>query len=44
MLYIISGLCVLFCAGVIIFCLKVLKENRKPAPPEQEDDETGVRP
>ena len=37
--YIIAGICVVICIVVIIWGLKVLKENRKLAPPKKRDGE-----
>lgn len=44
MQYIIAGVCVALCIGVIVFGVKVLKESRKMAPKktsteDRDDDE-----
>ena len=36
--YIIAGICFALCIAVIIWGLKVLKENRKLAPKNNEED------
>ena len=45
--YIIAGVCIALCIAVIIFGLKVLKENRKLIPKKKDrdhDDELLHRP
>ncbi len=36
---IIFSVCAILCAGVTIFAVKVVKETRKMAPKQQEEDE-----
>ena len=36
--YIVAGIIAVICIAVIIWGLKVLKENRKLAPPKKKDD------
>jgi len=37
--YLIAGICVIICIAVIIWGLKVFKENRKLGPKKGEDDD-----
>ena len=37
--YFIAGACLLICIAVIIWGLKVFKENRKLAPKKEDEDE-----